>query len=82
MGRPRGDNQTLFGQYLTTKGISDRIAAERLNVSPAYVGMLRRGKATPAVELAALIEGWTRGRVPCRSWALAQYNAGLSGAVR
>ena len=68
MGRPRGEATTVFAKYLAEHDISDGDAAKKLDITPAFVGMLRRGKAGPSLALANRIAEWTDNHVPTGCW--------------
>lgn len=70
MGRPRGQYTTQLAKYLTEKGIGDEDMAKALDITPAFVGMLRRGKAGPSLTLANKISIWTMGAVPTSCWGV------------
>lgn len=59
---------TDFGKYLTEREISYEDAAEALDITRSYVGMLVRGDHTPALELAFKIADWSGGKVKTESW--------------
>lgn len=60
--------RSVFARYLTSNKISASDAAKALNITRAYVHMLRTLAATPSLHTAAAIKKWTKGAVTFESW--------------
>jgi ribosome-binding protein aMBF1 (putative translation factor) len=63
---------TPLASYMDREGINDADFAPRIGRDRSMVNKLRRGRARPTLELAAMIERETGGEVPMASWVGAE----------
>lgn len=72
MGAPEAPKgATLFQEWMRTRGISLRTAAETLGVSHVAVIEWTRGTSRPRPDRRKAIQKWTTGEVPATAWLLA-----------
>lgn len=62
---------TPLSRYMTEHKLTDAQFAERIGKDRSLVNRLRRGRALPTLEVAALIERHTGGAVPMQTWPVA-----------
>ncbi|KHQ50357.1 MULTISPECIES: helix-turn-helix domain-containing protein [Mameliella] len=58
----------MLKTVIDESGESQKVWAERLGVSGAYMSLLVNGKKQPSLELAVRIDRVTGGKVPATSW--------------
>lgn len=68
LGLGPDEHYTALGAYLIRHQIPASVAAVELGITRSYISMLTRGHSNPGLELAGLIEDWSHGEVPMRTW--------------
>jgi len=61
-------HMSIFAQYLTQSGTTQRAIAKAVSASPSYINELVKGTKSPSLKLAFAIERATQGAVPAASW--------------